>query len=151
PQYLKESKQTAQVITLLSKLIEMPEKDIYAILEKAKIQPTFMPVKIKTDLHRDEVAAVESWKLDMPGVEVREEIKRTNIYGDVASHLMGYIGEVNSAELPAFKKVGKDYKLGDRIGKFGLEQRMEETLRGSDGEELKEVDALGRIKLDRGR
>jgi penicillin-binding protein 2 len=149
PQYLKESKQTPQVVTQLSKLINMPEKDIYATLDKAKTQPSFMPVKIKTDLTRDEVAAVESWKLDMPGVEVRTEIKRTNIYGDVASHLMGYIGEVNSAELPYYKKMGKDYKLGDRIGKFGLEQRLEDTLRGVDGEELKEVDALGRIKLDR--
>ncbi|MFL5815362.1 MAG: penicillin-binding protein 2 [Bdellovibrionia bacterium] len=151
PQYLKESKQTAQVVTQLSKLVNMPEKDIYRILDKAKGQPTFMPVKIKTDLSRDEVAAVESWKIDMPGVEVRTEIKRTNIYGDIASHLMGYIGEVNSAEMPYLKANGKDYKLGDRIGKFGLEQRLEDTLRGVDGEELKEVDALGRIKLDRNR
>jgi penicillin-binding protein 2 len=151
PQYLKESKQTPQVVGQLSKLVNMPEKDIYKILDKAKGQPSFMPVKIKTDLSRDEVAAVESWKIDMPGVEVRTEIKRTNIFGDIASHLMGYIGEVNSTELPYLKANGKDYKLGDRIGKFGLEQRLEDTLRGVDGEELKEVDALGRIKLDRNR
>ncbi len=151
PQYLKESKQTPYVVTQLSKLVNIPEKDIFAILEKAKGQPSFMPVKIKADLSRDEVAAVESWKIDMPGVEVRTEIKRTNIFGDIASHLMGYIGEVNSAELPYLKSIGKDYKLGDRIGKFGLEQRLEDMLRGVDGEELKEVDALGRIKLDRNR
>lgn len=149
PQYLKESKHASEVIHRLAEIINMPVSDIEAMLEKAKTQPSFMGVKIKTDLSRDEVAKVESWKIEMPGVEVREEIKRTNIYGDIASHLLGYIGEVNPTELPLLKRRGEGYKLGDRIGKFGLEQRMEGTLRGVDGEELKEVDALGRIKLER--
>jgi penicillin-binding protein 2 len=151
PQYLKESKRGPEVIALLSKLIHMSQADIQDELDKGQYQPSFMPVKIKTDLTRDEVAAVESWKIEMPGVEVREEIKRTNIYGDVAAHLLGYIGEVNPVELPILNKNGIKYKLGDDTGKFGLEQRMEDTLRGVDGEDIKEVDALGRIKLDKGR
>ncbi|HCM40071.1 MAG: penicillin-binding protein 2 [Bdellovibrionales bacterium GWB1_52_6] len=151
PQYLKESKQTVQVIGVLAKILRMPESKIYEILQKAKSQPSFMPVKIKTDLTRDEVATVESWKISMPGIDVREEIKRTNIYGDVAAHLLGYIGEVNATELPSFNKKGLKYKLGDNIGKFGLEQRLENILRGIDGEELKEVDALGRVKLGQGK
>ncbi|MCM2322464.1 MAG: penicillin-binding protein 2 [Oligoflexia bacterium] len=149
PQYLRESKQTQQVVARLSKLIGMPEKEILDTLERARNQPSFMPVKIKTDLTRDEVAKVESWRIDMPGVEVRQEIKRTNVHGEVASHLLGYIGEINSAELPIVNKTSvTKYELGDGIGKFGLEQRLERILRGVDGEELKEVDALGRIKLD---
>jgi penicillin-binding protein 2 len=151
PQYFKEYKQQKEVIALLSRLIKMPENDIYAALEKMRGQPSFMPVKIKNDLSRDEVAAIESWKIDMPGVEVRQEIKRTNIYGDIASHLLGYVGEVSSSELPLLNKDGPKYKQGDNVGKFGLEQRQEDTLRGVDGEELKEVDALGRIKLERGK
>src|SRR6185295_18258573 len=95
PQYLRESKQSKQVISLLSKLIRMPEGDIEAELEKARGQAAYLPVKIKFDLTRDQVAAVESWKIAMPGVEVKEEIKRTNIYGDIAAHLLGYIGEVS--------------------------------------------------------
>jgi len=152
PQYLKESKEVPQVISNLSKLIHMSEDQIFQGLEKAKGRPSFFPVKIKTDLTRDEVAAVETWRINMPGVQVSEEIKRTNIYGDIAAHLLGYIGEVNQTELP---RVNKDatknpYKLGDNIGKFGLEQRMEDSLRGIDGEKLVEVDALGRTKIDKG-
>jgi penicillin-binding protein 2 len=151
PQYLRESKQTNEVIALLSRLIHMPKEEIQEQLDKDQYQAEFMPVKIKTDLTRDEVAAVESWKIEMPGVEVREEIKRTNIYGDIAAHLLGYIGEVNATELPILNKNGIRYKLGDDIGKFGLEQKMEDTLRGTDGEDIKEVDALGRIKLEKGK
>src|SRR5689334_21952669 len=56
PQYLGQSKQGKQVVSLLSKIIKMPENDIQEILQKASTQPAFLPVKIKTDLSRDEVA-----------------------------------------------------------------------------------------------
>ena len=148
PQYLKESKREAQVIRMISILLKMKEEDIRKTLKRARGQPSFIPVKIKTDLSRDEVAEIESWKISMPGVQVSEEIKRTNIYEDVGSHLLGYIGEVSQSELPVLNKEQSDrYKLGDSVGKFGLEQRMEDTLRGIDGEKLVEVDALGRTKL----
>ncbi len=162
PQYLRESKQSKPVIERLAKLVKMPEAAINDVLNKNRGQPPFLPVKIKTDLTREEVARIETWKIDMPGVEVREEIRRTNIYGEVASHLLGYIGEINPTELPQFNKDGPGsantaasgiaflrYKLGDNVGKFGLEQKMEEVLRGVDGEEIKEVDALGRVKLEK--
>ena len=149
PQYLRESKMEKQVIERISKILKTPAKEIKDILEKARTQPSFMPVKIKTDLTRDEVAQIELHKIDMPGVEVKEEIKRTNIFGDIAAHLLGYIGEVNSSELPIVNKHGQKYRLGDNIGRFGLEQRMEDELRGVDGEDIKEVDALGRVKLER--
>lgn len=144
PQYLKESGQTKEVIHKISELINMPEDEIHKKLEKAKYQPTFMPIKIKTDLDRDEVAKLETWKIAMPGVSVEMEIKRTNVFGDIASHLLGYIGEVTGTDLPALSKKRHPYKLGDSIGKFGIEKELEDELRGLDGENLVEVDALGR-------
>ncbi len=148
PQYLNESKKGDETIRQLSGLVSMTEEEIQAVLKKSRVQPSFIPVKIKIDLSREEVALIEAWRIDMPGVQIQEEIKRTNLYGEVASHLLGYIGEVNARELPIFQKKGLNYKLGDTIGKFGLEKQMEPYLRGIDGEKLVEVDALGRIKLD---
>lgn len=148
PQYLKESKQSKAVLSMLSSLIKISEKDIDTILNKAKGQPTFLPVKIKIDLSREEVALIEAWKIDMPGVQIQQEIRRTNIYGDVAAHLLGYIGEVSATEIPQLNKNGaNNYKLGDNVGKFGIEQKLEDIVKGEDGEKLVEVDALGRVKL----
>lgn len=149
PQYLRESKQSAAVLERLSKLIAMPVPEIQILIDKAKNQPNFLPIKIKNDLSRDEVALIEAWKIDMPGVQIQQEIKRTNLYGNIAAHLLGYIGEINTTELPLFNKGKLHYKLGDSVGKFGIEQKLEDTLRGVDGEKLVEVDALGRIKLRR--
>lgn len=151
PQYLSESKQTTQVVALISKLLKLPESDLWETLEKYKRQPPFLPVKLKEDLNRDEVALIESYRINLPGVQIAEEIKRTNVFNDVGAHQLGYIGEVNATEYPSLLKQGKNYKLGDKIGKFGLEQMMEDVLRGLDGEKLVEVDALGRTRLTKAR
>lgn len=151
PQYLKESKRSKETLSLLSSLIKMKEVDIYGALEKLRNQPSFIPIKVKEDLSREEVALIEAWKIDMPGVQIQQEIKRTNLYGEIAAHLLGYIGEVSATEIPILNKTGENYKLGDSVGKFGIEQKLEEVLRGEDGEKLVEVDALGRIKLDKSR
>ncbi|NDD91342.1 penicillin-binding protein 2, partial [bacterium] len=152
PQYLKESKRTEETIATISKITKMSPDEIQKILNRAKGQPAYLPIKIKTDLTRDEVAELKSWQIAMPGVSVEMEIKRTNVYGDLASHMLGYIGEVNATEMPLLQKnSARRYKLGDSIGKFGLEQKMEQILRGDDGEEWVEVDALGRRKLEKYR
>ncbi|MCM0607319.1 MAG: penicillin-binding protein 2 [Xanthomonadaceae bacterium] len=144
PQYLKESGQRKEVLDMLSRLVNMKVEEIEEKLEKLKAQPSFMPVKIKTDLNRDEVARIESWRIAMPGVSVEMEIERTNVFGDVASHFLGYIGAVTTSELPVLNKKEKRYEMGDNIGKIGIEKQLEDELRGIDGQDVVEVDALGR-------
>ncbi len=63
-------------------------------------------------------------------------------YKDAFSHALGYIGQISKEELksPQFS----DYNGGDIIGKTGIEQRYEQTLRGTDGKKLIEVDSQGR-------
>jgi penicillin-binding protein 2 len=144
PQYLRESGEVEEVLKLVADLIGEPLESIRAKLEQSRHQPSFVPVKIKNDLTRDEVATLESWKISTPGVSVKMEIQRTNVHGDTAAHLLGYIGKVNSSEHIQLREAGKSYRLGDQIGKIGIEKEMEDYLRGVDGQELIEVDALGR-------
>lgn len=144
PQYLQSSKEKEKVIEQLGELIDKKPKEIEEILDKSRNQPAFLPVKIKTDLTRDEVAKLETWKIAMPGTSVKMEIQRTNVYKDIASHLLGYIGKIDPRERSRLRKKGQDYQLGDNIGKVGIEKRLENVLRGQDGQEVVEVDALGR-------
>lgn len=150
PQELYADKEWKQTIARLSKMVKMPVEDIMGTLDAAKGQPRFMPVKIQQDLDPEQVAVVEAHKLDLPGVNIQMEIKRTNLYNDLAAHLMGYISEVNTTDLGRLNKNltqgAVPYKMGDVTGKFGLESRWESALRGIDGEEYMEVDALGRRK-----
>ena len=144
PQYLNESGKPKEVLAKLSTLIKVPVSEIEKKLQKLK-QPAFMPVVIKDNLTRDEVAELETWKIDMPGVQVEMAISRSNLAGDVGSNLYGYIGKVSQTELPTLNQnSSRKYLLDDYVGKSGLEKEFEDSLRGVDGSELVEVDALGR-------
>ena len=56
-----------------------------------------------------------------------------------AAHLLGYVREASDEQL----KQGR-YRRGDMVGQSGLERLLDEHLRGQDGGERIEVDAMGR-------
>jgi penicillin-binding protein 2 len=63
--------------------------------------------------------------------------------GSVASHLLGYVGEISGKEVETLEADG--YRAGDFLGRTGLEKMYEQALRGVDGERWLEVDAIGRV------
>jgi penicillin-binding protein 2 len=103
-------------------------------------RPSSDPVTIKERLEWDQVVTVEAHQLELPGVSIQVTPRRRYLFGPLAAHLLGYVGEVNDLEL---KKL-PGYHMGDEIGKFGLERGWEDFLRGASGNQEIEVDAVGR-------
>ena len=102
----------------------------------------FRPVCLKRDISRNELAVIETHRFNLPGVMIKVTPQRHYVCGNLASHLLGYLGEVNESQL----KSGRypDIKLGDLIGKSGIERRWQKLLNGVRGGEQVEVDAAGR-------
>ncbi|RLA84844.1 MAG: penicillin-binding protein 2, partial [Deltaproteobacteria bacterium] len=123
----------------LSSLLGMDAK---AISQKitANGRSPFQPVYIKRDISWEELSRVKALLMDMPGVQVVVEPIRTYPYGELAAHLLGYVGEVDRKELAA----NDGYDVGDVVGKTGVEAVWEKYLRGSKGGRQVEVDAFGR-------
>ena len=67
---------------------------------------------------------------------------RNYLFAEKTSHVLGYLGEITEEELKTEKYA--NYKLGDKIGRGGVEEAYEKTLKGIDGGEIIEVDAAGR-------
>lgn len=63
-------------------------------------------------------------------------------FGEVLAHVLGYVGEITEEEVSDIKY--KDYRVGDRVGRAGIEQQYEAVLKGKDGAEIIEVDASGK-------
>jgi cell division protein FtsI/penicillin-binding protein 2 len=81
---------------------------------------------------------------DIPGVAFQEKDIRVYPLGEAAAHLTGYIGEINADELEQRKEKG--YETGDTIGKAGLEQVLEDKLRGTNGVVVTISDERGQRK-----
>ena len=102
----------------------------------------FEPVRVKDDVDRSEVAALEALRYEYPGVLVEVEPRRSYPHGTLASHVLGYVGQISAAELKARADLG--YRMGDSIGKMGIEKELDAELKGRDGFQQMEVDSLGR-------
>lgn len=74
------------------------------------------------------------------GIEV--DVHRQYPYKEAFAHVLGYVGQISKEELGEEKY--KTYKSGDLIGKIGLEKEYENTLIGTDGKTLDEVDSMGK-------
>ena len=99
----------------------------------------YQGVVLAQDVTRSVLVAVEAHQGDLPGVSIEVGSKRVYPTDGFAAHLFGYVGEANARELERFPK----YRLGDMVGKFGIEKRWENELRGHGGGQQIEVDANG--------
>jgi penicillin-binding protein 2 len=137
-----------KLIDELAQVVEIQGRDrrrFKKLLEESK---NFESLPIRTRLTDEEVArfAAQSWRF--PGVDIKARLFRNYPWGELASHVIGYIGRVNQAE----KKVIEDwpeekqanYRGTEYIGKLGIEQSYEDQLHGVTGVEQVETSAGGR-------
>jgi penicillin-binding protein 2 len=144
PQYLRNKKET---IEKLAQILSMESDKIYALLKKNVTQASYRPIVVKKNLSRQEVAIIETENFKMPGISVQSVISREYTQEDIGAHLLGYISEISSTQLPKYRERDEfNYKLGDFIGHFGVEEEFDSEIRGEDGIRYVEVDAQGRMK-----
>ncbi|MBI4990883.1 hypothetical protein HZB96_02200 [Candidatus Gottesmanbacteria bacterium] len=86
---------------------------------------------------------------NIPGTvsgEIKESISREYEYGELFAHSLGFVGEINEGELKKLNiNPSSVYKIGDMVGKMGIEKYYDQKLRGRDGKQLQEVDAFGKV------
>jgi penicillin-binding protein 2 len=132
-----------ELIEDLSGLIPLDVKEARRVLEKGRRSYPFKPVCLKSDLPRDHIAVLETHGFNLPGVLIRVRPQREYVNGDFASHVLGYLGEINQEELRSGEFPG--VRSGDSIGKAGAEMVWQSVLQGIRGGQQVEVDASGRV------
>jgi penicillin-binding protein 2 len=127
----------------VSRLVEIDSLSARDKIKEAlrKCDP-FNPIYIKKGLTRDELARIETNILSMPGVIIEAKPKRHYLYGTLAAHLIGYVGEIDKEQLGRVEY--KENRLGDFVGRFGIEKKWQRYLNGIRGGQQVEIDASGR-------
>jgi penicillin-binding protein 2 len=128
----------------LKHLTRLLRQDTATLLDKIRKMagtPGHLPVRLAEDIDWETVARIENNRMYLPEIKIEVVPLRIYHFGNLASHLIGYMGEISKAELDKADKTL--YKGGDLIGKMGLERLREKDLRGEKGHENMEVNALG--------
>jgi len=126
----------------LKRLIGLELQMIERKLDGASRRYPFRPVCLKRDISRNELAVLETHRFNLPGIMIKVKPQRHYIRGNLAAHLLGYLGEINEDQLKSGRYPGS--KPGDLIGKTGVEWKWQPFLNGMRGGEQVEVDAAGR-------
>ncbi|MFN8654435.1 MAG: penicillin-binding protein 2 [Gemmatimonadales bacterium] len=112
------------------------------------LQARYQPALVLGNATREQVAKLEEHRSVLPELVIQSEPRRLYPRGTAVAHLIGYVGEVNQADLDAERYPGA--RLGSVVGRSGLEQEYDDSLRGSSGMRYIEVDARGRLVREQG-
>jgi len=103
----------------------------------------FVASRLAKDLTFDQLSRLEEHKTELTGVNYKQFPERYYPTNTHASHVLGYVREVDKSLIESAPEMGK-YELGDVVGWVGLEKYYESHLRGTTGVKYIQVDALGR-------
>lgn len=133
-----------RLVRFVSAVLGISETEVNRRIEKGKAAPPSQPLTIAEDLTIPQVASIEAGKLTFPALSVESTASRNYPNGTIAAHVLGYMGEATAVEL----KRRSELRMGDLVGRRGVELVYDTELRGKDGTKLIVVDSHGRVKAE---
>ncbi len=143
PEKIKNMDET---LVRLQTLLDITPERIERFKER-RYSRRFKSVPLLTQLTEKQVAVFSVNQHKFPGVEVTGTLKRFYPFGDVLTHVIGYVSRINDRDIQRLVREEKDanYKATRDIGKLGIERYYEDMLHGTAGYQEVEVNSRGRV------
>ena len=139
---------TEAVIDKLSQVLEITPRDRRRFRKLLDETKGIESLPIRTRLSEEEVARFAAQRFLFPGVDIKARLFRNYPFGELASHVIGYIGRINQTEKKEQDEWSEEdqgnYKGTEYMGKLGVEQSYERALHGISGLERVETSSGGR-------
>jgi len=144
--YPRRVKNIERTIDALTEYVDITTRDRVRFRKLLQETRNAESLPVKNRLSDEEVAKFAANRFRFEGVEIRARLFRQYPFGDVGSHVLGYLGRINTQDQQKLEDdgVGANYRGTDYIGKAGVEATYESELHGTTGFEQVEIDAAGR-------
>ncbi|MBL4243742.1 penicillin-binding protein 2 [Vibrio fluvialis] len=136
-----------ETIARLQQILTITPEQIAAFEKERRQTRRFNSVPLLTQLTEEEVAKFSVQQYKYPGVSVSANLKRYYPYGEVLTHVIGYVSRINDRDIERLVREGKEanYQATRDIGKLGIERYYEDLLHGESGYQEVEVNSRGRV------
>ncbi|AMF95028.1 penicillin-binding protein 2 [Vibrio fluvialis] len=136
-----------ETIARLQQILTITPEQIAAFEKERRQTRRFNSVPLLTQLTEEEVAKFSVQQYKYPGVSVSANLKRYYPYGEVLTHVIGYVSRINDRDIERLVREGKEanYQATRDIGKLGIERYYEDLLHGEAGYQEVEVNSRGRV------
>lgn len=136
-----DSTEREQLFKDAARDFDMPLSEIKEAYEAADPR-SIDPLVLRDDIERELALILETDSASYAGISAQVRAVRSYERPQAFAHLFGYVGKLTAEEY----EQNQDYELNDNIGKAGLEQSYERTLRGQHGVQNVEVNAIGEVE-----
>src|ERR1051326_6671087 len=117
--------------------LNLSPKEIRDRVRRVQFAPGYEPIILKDDITPDELAFIESHRIELPELETIMVHRRLYPKNGFMAHVIGYVGEVSEQMLNSARY--ELYEPGMVVGQFGLEQQYNDLLIGRSEEHTSEL------------
>ena len=150
----ENSENITSLLFRLKNILNLSDKDIFKIQRKIKSQKPWDPVIISDNLTWSEFSRINLFLHELQGVEPIVSVAR--IYHEKSSsHVIGYVSKISKKDLQNKNYLLDKRAVGMRVGKTGLENKLDSEIIGNVGHKRYEVNAFGKrikeVSIDQGK
>ncbi len=132
------------LLVRLKNLLNLSDKRIARINKlKAELKP-WDSIIVSENLSWSQFVKINNYLYDLVGVKPVMTISRNYPFNDVYTHVLGYVSQPNEKEILENETIQERFVPGMKIGKLGLEKRLENHLIGTNAIQRYEVNAYGK-------
>ena len=150
----ENSENITSLLFRLKNILNLSDKDIFKIQRKIKSQKPWDPIIISDNLTWSEFSRINLFLHELQGVEPIVSVAR--IYHEKSSsHVIGYVSKISKKDLQNKEYLLDKRAVGMRVGKTGLENKLDSEIIGNVGHKRYEVNAFGKrikeVSIDQGK
>jgi penicillin-binding protein 2 len=139
----KAESERKAVLTRLAQILGNSREDMEEAVRRNRARASD-PIPVAEDVSIRVLSRLAENRVRLPGVTAQTEPVRYYPHRSLAGHLLGYIGQINDEELSEKENLELGYRMGDFIGRSGVERQYDALLNGEEGGTWYEIDARGR-------
>lgn len=136
-----------ETLEQLKQVVGLSDEDIENFRKEKKRSSRYTPILLKPNITEEQIARFAVNQYRFPSLDIMPYFKRTYPYGETLTHILGYVGKINSKDKKMLEEQGKygNYAGSNDMGKLGVEKYYEETLHGVTGFEEVEINNRGKV------
>ena len=120
-----------ETLQRLQTLLDISTEEIEQYQKLRKRQKRFVSSPLLLNMNDEQLAKFAVARPYFPGVDIHRQLVRHYPYGDLAAHVVGYVGRINENEMKELPLA--EYRGSSHIGKLGIELSYENDLHGKTG------------------
>jgi penicillin-binding protein 2 len=132
------------LLSRLKTLLELTDKKIAKILKSKNQKKPWESIIVAENLSWVQFLKINNYMHDLVGVKPVMTISRNYPFSEIYTHVLGYVSQPNENDILENETIQERFVTGMKVGKLGLEKRLENYLIGTNDIQRYEVNAYGK-------